>query len=416
MDGAGCRPKCPRAHPEGQVTTLFHPRPDILHISGDFPDPINPSKTPVIRTLLEMTDDTFAHRVISLNRKSPGPVALSATLLGRSPLSRIVPFERGMAAEYLAPPMGLLHKTLLHRVADALVERLAEGPRPALIVGHKLSIEGIVARRMARRLDIPFAISIQGNTDTRIVDARPDLRGELRRVFHEASVAFPFAPWALRRIEARLGRRRGLTTMLPCPTDIDEPVAPAMDGNQLVSVFHLRNHGLKNLRGLALAMRELASTDPDIRLSIIGGGSDEDVGTCRAILGDLPNVELAGAMDRRQLREALGGSAGFVLPSLRESFGLVFIEALFCGLPVVYPTGRAVDGYFDGEPFAIGVDPRQPGRIAEGMRTLVREQAPLKRALARWQQDGRARQFTRPEIAASFAAGLTAAVEAGTRP
>lgn len=37
----------------------------------------------------------------------------------------------------------------------------------------------------------------------------------------------------------------------------------------------------------------------------------------------------------------------FVLPSTKETFGLVYVEALTQGLPILYSEGVGVDGYFD---------------------------------------------------------------------
>jgi glycosyltransferase involved in cell wall biosynthesis len=99
-----------------------------------------------------------------------------------------------------------------------------------------------------------------------------------------------------------------------------------------------------------------------------------------------------------------------VMPSKRESFGLVFVEALFAGLPIIYPKGAGVDGYFDGLPFAIAVDPRNPQAIADAMRHVVTQEAALKQALARWQEDGGLKRFLRSAIGEVFDQGLQAAI------
>ena len=49
---------------------------------------------------------------------------------------------------------------------------------------------------------------------------------------------------------------------------------------------------------------------------------------------------------------------------------------------------------------------RDPQALAAAMKRLIREEMPLKQALADWQNTPHARQFTRPNIAARFAAGL----------
>ena len=68
MTAAGCIP-----HTDAMETLETGlERPLILHVSGDFPDPFEPFKTRVIETLLALTDIPVRHRVISINRVSPG--------------------------------------------------------------------------------------------------------------------------------------------------------------------------------------------------------------------------------------------------------------------------------------------------------------------------------------------------------
>lgn len=389
-------------------------RPKILHVSGDFPDSVDPAKTLVIRTLLELTDDSFEHHLVSINRKSPGAAAFARSLLlglGRPQLEiSTVPHERGIALEYEAPAKGLFHATMLRRLGDWLAG-YAKGKAFDLIVGHKLSIEGIAVERAARALGIPYALAIQGDTDLKILGARPDLaRRTFAPVFHGAAVVFPFTPWALRDVEARLGVGVGRNILLPCPTDIDRPMPPVANGGGLVTVFHLRNYRRKNLRAMVRAVEMLGSHDGAAELAVIGGGSDQDRAECSALIGEKQGIILEGPMDREPLRARLNRAAAFVLPSRRETFGLVFIEALFCGLPVIYPRGAAIDGYFDGMPFAIPVDARDPDDIARAMHHAVTHEKELKQALAAWQSSEDIRRFSREVIGNDFTKGLNLAL------
>src|SRR3546814_19749821 len=95
---------------------------------------------------------------------------------------------------------------MLHRLGDWLAQWAIEHGTPDLIVAHKLTIEGIAAFHAAQHFGIPYALTLQGNTDCRILAARPDLKPELARIWRSASAIFAFAPWPVRSEERRVGK------------------------------------------------------------------------------------------------------------------------------------------------------------------------------------------------------------------
>ncbi|APE27340.1 glycosyltransferase [Aurantiacibacter gangjinensis] len=380
-------------------------KPRIVHITADYPDSFAPDKTPVIRDHISSVREAFDQYVISLNRRSPGAFAAMPGIVDARRA-----FDGGIAAQYTAPGFGIAHATCLDRLGSWLAAQIAAGPRPDLLAAHKLTVEGLAVARAAKALGVPYAVAIQGNTDGMILAARPDLRRRFAKVFHGAAVVFPFAPWSLALAETLLGPRTGPVHMLPAPTDLDTPQAPVAGNGRFVSVFHLKNRKVKNLRAIAATSRLLRAQQA-APIDVIGGGDAADIRACEAIIAG-SDITLLGPRERRSLARELNAATGFVLPSKRESFGLVFIEALFAGLPIIYPAGAAVDGYFDDCPFAIRVDARDPSAIADAMHHVRDEEMSLKASLARWQSSEAATAFQRPAIARVFASGLRAAVSA----
>ena len=375
-------------------------KPRVLHVSADFPDAFSAAKTPVIERLVGLTDHRLDNQVISLNRCSP---PRSGWIFPSLEMEEIERAEGVTTLEYIAPPHGLHHGRMLRQLGDAIANMLSSGRLPEILVGHKLGIEGIAVRQAAGKLGIPYALSLQGNTDEKILKARPDLRRLLAKVYHGAAHVFPFAPWALQSVERYLGKRAGATSMLPCAM-ADDAILPPREGNgRLLSVFHLRHARLKNLGVLGSATRISG-----VPLDIVGGGSATDEADARAQAGEEP--EFLGAVDNSMIAERFNAASGFIMPSRRESFGLVFIEALFAGCPIAYPAGAAVDGYFDGCAFALRVDARDPTAVADAMLRMIAQEQPMKAALADWQQSAAARPFTRSSIAATFASGIEQAL------
>lgn len=391
---------------------MTSPLPFVLHVSGDFPDSIDEDKTKVVRSLVDLTQSEFEHRVLSLNRVSPSARELAREVVRPAPLKvNLHPFTYGGALVYSAPPRGIRHETKLIQLGQWLADYIARLDRkPDLIVAHKLAIEGICVREASRILGIPYAISIQGDTDTKVLDIRRDLRKNLRVILNEARFIFPFSAWSWRAICERLGTPETPHSLLPCPTELDEPLAPTTGGKVVSSVFHLKSHKRKNLQGLADAFQILNAQGFAMPLEIAGGGDSKDIAASQSLLSKSPLVRLLGAMDRDGVRAHLNQSAAFVLPSLRETFGLVFVEALFAGTPIIYPEGTSVDGFFDDCPFAIRVPAKDARAIADAVKWAVENEATLKEQLAAWQVSDHAKRFQRPAIAKTFCDGLNVAM------
>ncbi|WP_298174543.1 glycosyltransferase family 4 protein [Novosphingobium sp.] len=365
--------------------------------------------------MVDLVANDFDHRVISLNRSMPDWTAVTGMATGRhSPILERRTGFRLESLRYAGFPKGILHATTLRKLADGLCNLTDDCRRPDLLIGYKLSIEGLVVAEMARRLGLPYALVVQGNTDAKIVAARPDLRRLFAWVLQGAEVVFSLAPWAIARIEALLRVRARTIIHLPCPIALDQPIAPRVTGASLITAFHLRHHRLKNFTGLARAVSLARRIDSTLELEVVGGGDARDTAVVRTIAQRSRGIRLAGAVSNRDMAARYNDAAGFVLPSRRESFGMVFLEALFCGAPVVYPADRAISGWFEDEPFAIPVDPEDPRAIAAAMLHIKRDEPRLKRALSNWQTSSAADKFKRASIARAFEGGLRAAAMASS--
>lgn len=387
-------------------------KPIIWHVSGDFPDPVNFAKTSVIRSLVDLTREEFDHHVISINRQSPNLASGIVGGLGGhkrfdSSLS-LIDFDYGQAVAYQAPRMGIWHRTILGKLGDVLATQIKKAQRkPDLLIGHKLTIEGLIVARAAKLARVPYGITLQGNTDRKILKVRPDLFRAFRSTFHGARQITAFAPNAAQDLQAKLGAHPNLS-LIPCPTELDSPLVPSIRGNGFLTLFHLRNHRVKNLGRLAKAMTLIQ--DLGVKLAVVGGGSEQDRKECLSIVRSSPGIEFEGPLGREQVLRRMNAATAFVMPSLSETFGLVFVEALFAGLPIIYPADRAIDGYFDDLPFALRVDPKSPRAISEALQYAHANEVALKAELARWQNTQAMDFFARRSIKSLFSKAIQSAV------
>ena len=132
-------------------------------------------------------------------------------------------------------------------------------------------------------------------------------------------------------------------------------------------------------KGLEVLLKALAELDIPIRLRVGGAGVELDWYRQRAVeLGIADRVEFLGFVP--DLNAFYGSCHLFALPSTdgrQEGFGLVLLEAMACGRPVVTTPIVGVAG--DVEPRGVGVlvSPGDPAALAAALRNL-------------WEKTGRA--------------------------
>ena len=340
--------------------------PRLLHLTADHPDSIQPNKTPAVSGLLATA--TWADNlVVSLNR-----AAMPAGT------GRFIDDGGGLLAmRYFGLPYGIGLAVWMAQVARRVQAQLGRMGRGVdLIHAHKLTFEGLAAQNLGQRLGVPYVVTVRGHTDHRVLAAKPLLRSRYRDILQSAGRVFFIAPWSLRRLQEQLDMEIPQAVMLPniCRR-MDAPQALASPTNRFVSLFHFRNWRVKNVETVFAAVARLQQAGVDVGLDVIGAADDAELGAMQGLAarhGVAPWVRCLPAMSHAQLQGQLGQYAGLVLPSYPETFGMVYIEALSAGLPVIHARNSGIDGYFDDELLARPVDRCNIPALAEAMRnTLV---------------------------------------------
>jgi len=92
----------------------------------------------------------------------------------------------------------------------------------------------------------------------------------------------------------------------------------------------------KNIDVLLNAVARLKANLPQLKCCIIGDGPEKDrLLKLSRELEIAGNVEFAGFLEYDALIARIKSSRVFVLPSSREGFGIIVIEAFACGVPVI---------------------------------------------------------------------------------
>lgn len=99
----------------------------------------------------------------------------------------------------------------------------------------------------------------------------------------------------------------------------------------------------KNLLSIAKITSKLNSDGYNVIYNIVGPIIDKKI---YDKLTSIQNVQYYGALGKENLLQVYRQSDIFVMVSHRETFGMVFAEAMSQGLPIVYTKGEGFDGQF----------------------------------------------------------------------
>lgn len=338
-------------------------------------------------------------------------------------------------------------------------------PRRRTSYGHgRVWVEAL--RELAKLVDLslveprylPNGLHRRKRTDVWLVNGGatpPEVRGPAVVVLHEVSWHRPelreqiLPAWANAHADAAAACMR-LATRVLCPSEAIRsevlatyPIAPEridavaygvdfrkfragrQEGRAIVAKAGGREPGpyvlfvgsllpRKNLAGLKEAMGGLVEEGFPHVLVVVGAGSPDRSDTSeldRSAGAELPGapghlVRIPAPISQRRLAALMAGADAFCVPSLYEGFGLVALEAMACGAPVVVSNGGSLPEVV-GEAGVI-VEPSAEG-IKAGLDRVLRDPLGARRLSAAGRNRAQAMSWQR--TAAGWAASLRHAAE-----
>ncbi|WP_017221587.1 glycosyltransferase [Moritella dasanensis] len=342
---------------------------NVLHIHSDYPDGRNSSSTPAVKLLLDATSG-IRHTIFVIHR-TPWPWQVKV-IQNDSQLYSIY---------YWGLPFGL-GLTLSLFLARHLLLKLIQNEHIdyQLVHGHKLAIDGTLGAALAKWAKVPYFLSVRGGTDVRILRHKLLLRRRWKKVLEEAEHIFWVSAWAQNPIKQLLNisvnNDTDKSSLLPnlCEMKQLSHLHVPKKAANFVTVFRFDQYERKGIMPLLEAIAKLIADYPSIKLDIYGCGPENKMKIVQGKISELSlgkHVTIKGRIDNKVLQKKLTEYSAFLLPSQNESFGMVFVEALFSGLPILYHANTGIDGYLEGIDAGVKVDNQNTDELVNKVESLI---------------------------------------------
>ena len=207
---------------------------------------------------------------------------------------------------------------------------------PDLIHAHSILNAGVLAGKIKATCNVPYVVTEHSSIFGRNLALKDDLM--LAKSVSENS-------------EKNLGVSTKLCSLLDSVINADKKwtFLPNIVNNNFFSQEILIEEGdkftfinvalcneNKRQKDIILAFSESFKKYKNVNLVISGDGPELlNLKILASDLGIRDRVEFTGMLSRDQVRQKIAQSSAFVLSSLYETFGVVIIEALALGLPVI---------------------------------------------------------------------------------
>ena len=285
-----------------------------------------------------------------------------------------------------------------------IAKRLRE-LQPDIVICMEYNVTILQAVHWCRSHHVPF-LSWSDGTDNSERNIS-GLQRRFRRYVIKRAAGFISSSSATMEHQIGFGAKRDLCHKSLLTVDIEKYLRKKPEGYRPGKTL-LYVGSLIGRKGIDLLVPALACTSPEIKLVIVGEGSEEQALRAQiAELGLTERVIFKGFLEGDTLKECYENCDAFVLPTREDCYGLVILEAMCASLPVI--ASKYADGAFDIMASGVHgmiVDPYHKEELAETIEDMFADEA----RLLKMQQDSyaRAKEFGFDSVSEGFFEALRA--------
>lgn len=248
-------------------------------------------------------------------------------------------------------------------------------------IGYSLFSNGYLAYTLKKKYGIPYIVIVQ-NTDVNLYFKKMFfLRGIGKEILREAHriifISNSYKSFVINKYVEKQDRDEIMSKSSVIPFGIDDFwfenifVQKEMVNKKDIKLLYVgKINKNKNILSTAKACEVLLNKGYNVTLTIVGKVENKNLASQLSKIKFIKTLEFT---DQSKLIEIYREHDIFIMPSFKESFGLVYGEAMTQGLPVIYTRGQGFDGHFREGEIGFSVNSNDIDEISDAIINIIED-------------------------------------------
>lgn len=218
--------------------------------------------------------------------------------------------------------------------------------------------DGAIALRIKERHGIPYIVAIRATDIHVFLKYRPDLVFKAIKILNAAEkiifIGDSLKKWFIEHKLIKKHKNKIESKSEIIYNGIDnfwlDNILPKRECEPSKILYVGRFVSRKNIPKLIESVLSLNNKGHNFILNLVGSGGKDEIEIKKIAKDNDGVINFLGQIkDKKTLRQVYSDNHIFAMPSQGETFGLVYIESLSQGLPLLYMENEGVDGVFSFE-------------------------------------------------------------------
>lgn len=276
--------------------------------------------------------------------------------------------------KYIALPNGVLKDFWTYSLTAEVIKLIKctkELQNFDLIHAHGALPVDYSAYLLSDKLKLPYIVTVHGETVYQIINNRRKFR-KSKKALLKADAVVGVSSKVVDKIQRYYGRKSKIFTVLNGYKKLEFKDRTPGTNENLIILFAATLVKRKGCDYLLKAFSELANKYFKIHLVIAGGGELlNEMKSLAYELGIQNRVTFTGALSHTDLLTHMSECDIFILPSIDEAFGVVYLEAMSFKKPIIGTEGEGICDILEDNYNGLLVKPRSVESIKSKLELLI---------------------------------------------